>query len=180
MWDSGIAGLPRGERVLARKDGQYFLMSECATMTMYAKRNENSAAVQIEQRHAGEEEEHVDQRDVENEHDELGRPRIEQLLESRQREIRGKLRDQHAGRPPDSREHGLRKRRGKHGILERLRRKTPLADDKIEDDDQVGIHWLASPFSLNRAARTVAPPPGPGRVSVSPSRADVKSHAAVL
>jgi len=27
---------------------------------------------QIDQRHAGEEEEHVDQRDVENEHDELG------------------------------------------------------------------------------------------------------------
>src|SRR5713226_6086136 len=48
MWDSGIAGLPRGERVLARKDGQYFLMSECATMTMYAKRNENSAAVHSE------------------------------------------------------------------------------------------------------------------------------------
>src|SRR5713226_1692417 len=48
MWDSGIAGLPRGERVLAREESQYFLMSECATMTMYANRNENSAAVHSE------------------------------------------------------------------------------------------------------------------------------------
>src|SRR5437879_6094068 len=189
MWDSGIAALQRGERVLARKDRQYFLMSECATMTMYAKRNENSAAVHSEK--------------IEN-----PRCRSSSATPAKKRNTSISVTSRTsttslAGRVLSSfwkadsaRFEGnfATSTRVVHHITASTAFASAAASTASLNACGERLHWLMiklkmmtrseyiglRPFFIEPSRPGRRTPPGPGGVSVSPSRVDVKSHAAVL